>query len=170
LNLLVLPLSTNRNTVVKKIRCAILLIACFIALLPANASDLGIGATTFSQDTLQYGNTLIINTYVVNYDAVAYSGIIDITYELNGEENIDEKIFPDPLAGQLLTIPAHDSLPVLIHIIISPAYFLPGPDILVVWPICPDGGNPHNMLRDTIYVEDPTAIISPVNGEQQLKV
>jgi hypothetical protein len=155
---------------VGKSRVALLFIGLQMVFSSAIASNMGLGRCFLSRDTLQFGDTLIITSMLINHDTVAYQGTVKLVYKLNGVENIDEKIFPNPLSGQFINLPVGDSLPVLIHIIITPAYFLPGPDILVVWPICPDGSNPYTKLDTTIYVENPTGFSDNSISPPALKV
>jgi hypothetical protein len=166
---LILSLLINKGNVGKN-RVLLLLIGLCFTCVGAFASNIGLGHTTYSKDTVGFGDTLIITTSIINYDVNLYQGTVNITYQLNGAQNIDDKIFPDPLSGQVVNLPPGDSLPVYMHIIISGAYFLAGPDILVVWPICPDGTDPYNYVRDTIFVDPPTAITGTGQGAPQLKV
>jgi hypothetical protein len=135
-----------------------------------SASKLGLGTTVISADTLNFDDTLLITTYIVNYDTASYNGTINLAYKLNGIENIDPKLFPQPLNGQTLSIPAGDSLQLIIQVIISPAYFESGPNILVVWPICPDDSPPHSEFSKIIYVEDPAEIRGTPNSIDKLKI
>lgn len=120
----------------------------------ARASNLGFGATSFSQDTLNIGDTLRIFTSIKNYDAATYNSTLTFKLKINGILNANPNLFPNPVAGQQLTLSPGDSLDVEMIVVITPAYFLVGPDILVVWPYPTDGSNAHDSIVKQIYVRD----------------
>jgi hypothetical protein len=129
------------------------------------ASNLGFGGMVLSKDTLNYGDTLFISTYLVNFSANPFSDSINIVYELNHVENVDRRMFPNPVQGQLLNIAAHDSVILNLKIIISPSYFDVGPDILVIWPSITGEDTAPASVLDTQIVVRPlgTGIINPGN-------
>jgi hypothetical protein len=126
--------------------------------LSSAASDLGFGAATFSKDTLYLGDTLFISTHLVNYDSVAYNDTISFSLKINGVINVNPNIFPNPFLIQPINIPSHDSIPANFLVVITPAYFQVGPDILVVWPIASDGSPTRDTLIKSIFVLDPSAV------------
>lgn len=131
------------------------ILGCIMCLCgAASASNLGFGATSFSQDTLNIGDTLHIFTSVKNYDAAAYNSTLSFKLKINGVLNANPNLFPNPVAGQQLNLAAGDSLDVEMIVVITPAYFLVGPDILVVWPYPTDGSLAHDSIIKQIYVQD----------------
>lgn len=134
----------------------LIILTAFISLAQlANASSLGFGLTTYSQDTLQLGDTLRINTYLKNYDTATYASTVTFGLKINGVQNVNPNIFPNPLAGQVLNLGPGDSLQANLIVVITPAYFIVGPDILVVWPIPTDGKPARDTLTYNIHVTYP---------------
>lgn len=120
----------------------------------AEASSIGFGATTYSQDTLRIGDTLRIYTYIKNYDTNAYNSTLSFKLKINGIQNVNPNLFPNPVQGQQLNLAPGDSLAATMIVVITPSYFLVGPDILVVWPYPTDGDIAHDSLIKQIYVLD----------------
>ncbi|MBS1611279.1 MAG: T9SS type A sorting domain-containing protein [Bacteroidetes bacterium] len=140
----------------------VLLIALCLGQTAHAASSLGFGATTYSQDTLNLGDTLRINTYLKNYDTATYASTLGFRLKINGILNVNQNIFPNPLQGQQLNLAPGDSLALNMIVVITPAYFVVGPDILVVWPYPTDGGIAHDSLIKQIIVRDyGTSITEP---------
>lgn len=121
-------------------------------------SSLGFGATTFSKDTLFLGDTLFIHTYLKNNDTNAYTDTVAFKLKINGILNINQNIFPNPLNNQGINLPAGDSLSITLIAVITPAYYLIGPDILVVWPVANTGGLAHDSIIKQIIVVENTGL------------
>ena len=125
-------------------------ISALILLLFAGisqAANIGFGSYTFSKDTLNYGDTLVITTHVVNFGTSTFNDSISFVFEVNNIQNIDTKLFSNPIQGQIINMPAGDSIPLSLHLIISPSYYDIGPDILVVWPIIRNGNGAPTIQR-----------------------
>ena len=120
----------------------------------AGASNLGFGATTYSADTLNLGDTLRISTFIKNYSDTAYTSTLSFKLTINGIQNVNQNIFPNPVQGQQLNLAPGDSLQTNMIVVITPAYFVVGPDILVVWPFPTDGSIAHDSLIKQIIVRD----------------
>jgi hypothetical protein len=140
----------------KCIRITLLILLTGTSALLNAAGNLGWGATTFSKDTLFLGDTLIITTSLKNYDVQAYNDSVGFALTINSVLNVNQNIFPNPYPVQPVSISAGDSLPASLIIVITPAYFLVGPDILVVWPKAKGGTQAHDSIVKTIIVLDPT--------------
>jgi hypothetical protein len=136
----------------------LLLLFLILTVSITRAGNLGMGVTTFSQDTLQYGDSLVIHTSVINFDSMPYYGLIDFYFELNGVRNLNTNIFPNPLSGVLISLGPGDSIPLTIVVYMSPAYFKTGPDIFVVWPIADGDSPPNNNSTHTIYIDYPLGL------------
>lgn len=100
------------------------------------------------------GDTLFINTYVKNYDSNPYFDSLSFAIKINGVLNVNQNIFPNPFLGNNVNIPVGDSVPASLFVVITPAYFAVGPDILVVWPKADNGATAHDTLVKTIIVVD----------------
>jgi hypothetical protein len=130
----------------------LILLSCFGYRAEAQ-SDLGFGAFTINKDSLYVGNTLVITTKLHNYDTTtAYNDLLSVGLKINGIENVNQVLFPNPFYDQVVNLPSGDSVPVAMTITITSAYFDIGPDILVVWPIARDLSPPHYSIDTTIYV------------------
>lgn len=130
-------------------------LGCLISMYGSTkASSIGFGATSYSQDTLNIGDTLRIATYIKNYDNTPYNSPLSFKLKINGIQNANTNLFPNPVQGQQLNLNPGDSLAVNMIIVITPAYFLVGPDILVVWPFPTDEQAAHDSLVKVIYVRD----------------
>lgn len=147
----------------------VLLIALCLGQAAHGASSLGFGATTYSEDTLNLGDTLHINTYLKNYDTAAYASTLGFRLKINGIINVNQNIFPNPLQGQQLNLAPGDSLALNMIVVITPAYFVVGPDILVVWPYPTDGGIAHDSLIKQIIVRDYETGINEAALDEALK-
>jgi hypothetical protein len=145
-----------------------ILLSCFGSDLWAQ-SQLGFGAATLNKDTLNIGDTLFITSYVHNFDTVAYTNFISFGLKINGVQNVNQVLFPNPYYDQVITINPGDSIIAKMKIIITSAYFEIGPDILVVWPIAHDGSPPIFSIDTQIIVRDMGVGIKDLEGAPELK-
>ena len=137
--------------------------------LSGYGSQLGFGHAVFNKDTLHIGDTLRITSYVHNFDTTGYNDYISFGLKINGVQNVNQVLFPNPYYDQIVNINPGDSIIANMTIIITSAYFELGPDILVVWPIAPDGSLPVLSIDSSIFVEKPVGINDLANTPQ-LKV
>lgn len=149
------------------LRFTLLLLAGFISSY-CGAQSLGWGNTTFSKDTLQLGDTLFINTYLKNYDSVAFSDTVSFGLKINGVVNVNQNLFPNPFVNQGINIPVGDSIPASLFVVITPAYFAVGPDILVVWPKADNGATAHDTIVKTIIVVESTGLQDEDEGKLKI--
>jgi len=84
------------------------------------------------------GYTLTIEAQLINYDTNIYVGPVSFGLKhANGMvlTNADD-IFDQPAySGYPIYMGPQDTIPALFHVHIDPMYFIPGPDVVVVWPI-----------------------------------
>jgi hypothetical protein len=132
---------------------AFVLLSCLGSQLRAG-SQLGFGPATLNRDTLNIGDTLSITSFVHNFDTAAYTNYISFGLKINGVQNVNQVIFPNPYYDQIININPGDSIIAKMKIIITSAYFEIGPDVLVVWPIAEDGSLPISSIDTTIIVRD----------------
>jgi hypothetical protein len=152
----------------KKVRPLLFTVFACWAFSASAAIDIGLGTTVFSKDTLPFGDTLHISTFIKNYDTNVFTDSVKFGLKINGIQNVNQNIFPNPIQGQQLNIAPGDSFPVSLIVVITPAYFQVGPDILVVWPIVAGGSPSRDTLVKTIQVIIPTDINEPT-GENNIK-
>jgi hypothetical protein len=130
----------------------LILLSCYGYKVEAQ-SKLGFGAFTLNKDSLYVGNTLVISTTLYNYnDTAAYNDLLSVGLKINGIENVNQVMFPNPFYDVMVNLPPGDSETVEMTINITSAYFDIGPDILVVWPIARDLSPPFATIDTTIYV------------------
>lgn len=152
-------------------RIRIILLSVFISgcsLLNA-ASNLGWGATSFSKDTFLYGETLSITTFLKNYSSQTFNDTVRLALKINGILNVNSLIFQNTLPSPPINIAGGDSVPATLSLIITPAYYLVGPDILVIWPKANDGSFAHDSIIDTIIVVDHLATAIDDKADKKLK-
>jgi len=148
----------------KKVRHLLLTVFILGAFGASAAIDIGLGTTVYVKDTLPYGDTLRINTYIKNYDIGSFTDSVNFGLKINGIQNINRNIFPNPIQGQQLNIAPGDSFPVSLIVVITPSYFQVGPDILVVWPIVAGGSPSRDSFTKPIVVILPNDINEPDGG------
>ena len=142
------------------------LAGCFTA---TKAASLGFGAASFSKDTLHVGEVLHIHSYVVNFDNTGYNNVLSFGLKINGIQNVNQVLFPNPYYDQIVNIGAHDSIVADINITITTAYFDIGPDILVVWPIAYDGSLPMFSIDSQIVVVNKGVGFNDLTDELNMK-
>src|SRR5687767_5688914 len=116
----------------KRVRITLLCLFTTVTSLVYCASNIGWGPFTNSTNTLDYGDSLIISTSLINYDTLDFNDTVRFSFKLNDTINVNPLIFKTSFINPL-HIAAGGSIPGTITVIITPAYFLVGPDILVVW-------------------------------------
>ena len=131
---------------------AILILLGCIGYKAEAQSKLGLTLQGLNKDSLYVGDTLKIIATLTNYDTAEYNDIISFGLKINGIENVNQVLFPNPFYDQVVQIPPNSSTSGLFTITITPAYFDIGPDILVVWPIARDLSPPYHTVDTTIYV------------------
>jgi len=146
----------------------LVLFGCFGSVVRAE-SQLGFGAATLNKDTLNIGDTLLITSYVHNFDTVAYNDYISFGLKINGVQNVNQVLFPNPYYDQIININPGDSIIAKMKIVITSAYFDIGPDILVVWPIAQDGSPPVVSIDTQIVVQPMGVGLKDLNAAPRLK-
>jgi hypothetical protein len=130
---------------------------CFSFLsLPSQAqTGLGFLSTQFSTTNVKIGDTLYVNTKIINYDSTAYSGsILQFDISINNILSPQVQLFSVP---QIDSIPANDSIATSIGVIISSPDFITGPNVVIIWPKAQQTP-PNDSIKTTIIVRDPNSI------------
>lgn len=107
--------------------------------LNAQAS-LGLYTTSISDATPNMGDQLSIFTNLVNLSNTdTFIGVVDFRMLHNGGEITDQAIFGKPALSGLstITVAPGEQKPLLFTVQIDAAYFIPGSDIIIVWPVAP---------------------------------
>jgi hypothetical protein len=133
----------------------------------ALAEQNGIGVSLVSYtiengDSINLGYTITINAQVTNFDSVPFEGLLNFGLRNTHENLTSTGVFQRPVyAGRNISLNPHETVPAVFGVHISPQYFTPGPDVVVVWPIC------SQQVGDSIVINfkilDPATAI---NDEQ----
>lgn len=137
----------------------------FCLLLSAQqiqAAGVGVTLISYTFDTVGLGYTITVNANVTNYDSLIFTGTLDFGLRNNQQTLSNTGVFnKPPYSSQQITLYPNETVPAIFSIDIDPQYFAPGPDVVVVWPIC------SQPIADSvvidIYIETPSAIASGPN-------
>ena len=138
--------------------CIFLLTACSTARAAGNG--VGVALVSYTLDTVNQvdlGYTLTIYADVTNYDSVPFQGVINFGLHNNEQILTTTGIFSQPpYSGDNISLGPGETVPAIFSININHPYFAPGPDVVVVWPIC------NQPISDSILVHldilDPSGI------------
>lgn len=141
-----------------------LLLVFYLLLATQNTQAAGVGVTLISYtfDTVGLGYTITVNAKVTNYDSVAFTGSLDFGLRNHQQTLSNTGIFnKPPYSSQQITLYPNETVPAIFSIDIDPQYFAPGPDVVVVWPIC------NQPITDSIvidiYIETPSSVVAEKN-------
>jgi|GEM_PF-1708161 len=133
---------------------------CFALVCSKAAGTPGIGVTliNYTFDTVGYGYTITINALVTNHDTLPFTGIIDFGLRTQNYNLSNSGLFNKPpySNGNDITLYPGETVPSIFSVEIDPVYFAPGPDVVVVWPICTQPVSDSVVIP--IVVEAPNAI------------
>ena len=139
-----------------------LIAAAVLVLLvgsPCMASNHGVGVTllNYTLDTVDLGYTITINAQIRNFDSVPFAGTIDFGLRNDHYTLSTSSIFnKPPFSGNQISLYGHEIVPAIFSVHVVQGYFAPGPDVVVVWPIC------SQPIADSIvigiYIENPNSI------------
>ena len=113
-----------------------------LVALPTRAAEQGVGVTliSFTLDTshqVNLGYTITINAQVTNFDTVPFNGFINFGLHNDQQTLTNTGIFDKPpYSGDSISLGGGETVPAVFSININHPYFSPGPDVVVVWPIC----------------------------------
>jgi hypothetical protein len=152
---------------IKKLTLPILLTGFILltSIPAARAADggrIGVVLLDYTLDTtnVELGYTLTLYAQVTNYDTVTFRGLINFGLHNNHENLTSNDVFKKPpYSGDTIILGPGETVPAIFSVNVSPQYFAPGPDVVVVWPIC------SQPIQDSIIISlrvvDPSAISGP---------
>ena len=150
----------------KFIHFSFLFVGCFYALssnVKAQSSNLSISLIGYTFDTVNLGYTLTMNAEITNLDTLPFSGNINFGLRNNSGIISNTSVFDKPpYSGDSIFLPGRQTVPAIFGVYISPQYFTPGPDVVVVWPICTAPTTDSIIVH--VFVQDPSAITGPGAG------
>ncbi len=132
---------------------------CWLLSSQCSAAVNGVGVTliNYTFDTVGFGYTITINAQVTNYDTLAFAGNIDFGLKNSSYNLTTASLFnKPPYSSSFISLYPNETVPAVFSIDIDPQYFIPGPDVVVVWPIC-TGPIADSVLIE-IFVETPNSI------------
>lgn len=150
---------------------AVVLTGLFISYTNVNAQgSLGLYTTSVSNSNPAMGEEFSLLTKLINTSSLdTFSGFID--FDLANENGIitDVSVFGEPqVSGTQLTLAPLQEMFLLFTITPLPAYFTPGPDIIIVWPITT--APVVDSARAAINIKTPTDIDETGNGSCKIFV
>lgn len=108
----------------------------------AVAQATGIGLTLLNytvennQNNVDIGRTITINALITNYDSSNFAGTLDFGLRNSQQQLSNTGLFDKPpYSGNTITLNPGETVPAVFSVDIDEPYFLPGPDVVVVWPI-----------------------------------
>jgi hypothetical protein len=107
----------------------------------AAGSGLGVTLINYTLDTsnndVALGYTITINAEVTNFDSLPFNGFINFGLHNNTQILTNTGVFDKPpYSGDSISLGGNETVPAIFSITINQPYFKPGPDVVVVWPIC----------------------------------
>jgi hypothetical protein len=152
---------------IRKFTRSSLLFACclvvFTGYCNAQSSNISIALIGYTIDTVNLGYTLTMNAEVTNQDSVPFTGRINFGLRSNNDIITNSTVFDQPpYSGDSIYLNGHETVPAVFGVNINPQYFTPGPDVVVVWPICTAPNVDSIVLH--IFVQDPSGINGPAAG------
>ncbi len=139
------------------------------AALATNAAGNGLGVTlvNYTLDTVNndvsLGYTITINAEVTNFDSLPFMGVINFGLHNNTEILSNTGLFDKPpYSGDTVSLGGHETVPAIFSVTINQPYFKPGPDVVVVWPIC------SQLISDSIII--PINVVDPsgISNEKEI--
>lgn len=130
-------------------------------LLPKFAPGNGLALTllnyTIQNDSgnVNLGYTITINSRLYNDDTIPFTGQLDFGLR-NSQQvltNADHVFNRPPYSGTLVILNPGETVPAVFSVHVDDPYFLPGPDVVVVWPIS------SRPIADSILI--PIHVIGP---------
>ncbi len=140
---------------------ALIMVCCFSATAQSSIA-LKLINYTIQSDSVNFdlGYTITINADLTNTGQVTYNDSLDF-----GLRNSTNNFIPPssglfnkpPYTGYgLITIDTGETVPAVFSVHIDMPYFHPGPDVVVVWPICSSVYNDSVLIN--LNILDPLAI------------
>lgn len=106
------------------------------------AQSTGIGLTLLNytvennQDNIDLGRTVTINALISNYDSSEFVGTLDFGLRNSQQQLSATDLFnKPPFSGNTIMLNPGETVPAVFSIDVDAPYFIPGPDVVVVWPI-----------------------------------
>jgi hypothetical protein len=106
------------------------------------AQPTGIGLTLLNytvennQDNIDLGRTVTINALITNYDSSEFVGTLDFGLRNTQQQLSSTDLFnKPPFSGNTIILNPGESVPAVFSVDVDAPYFIPGPDVVVVWPI-----------------------------------
>jgi hypothetical protein len=156
------------KTLHKSIVIGLLLTAGFIYNCAAanNGIALSLVNYTVQNDSghVSLGYTITINALITNTDSLDFTGQLDFGLHNDQQQLSTTGIFnKPPYSGNQISLNPGETVPAVFSIDIETPYFLPGPDVVVVWPI---SASPIvDSIQINLNINNPNAISNVVEAQ-----
>lgn len=139
-----------------------------IACTPQVVASTGIAVTLLGYNVdstlnVNLGYTLTISTQVTNTDSAnSFTGQLDFGLHSNTQTLTTTNIFnKPPYSNNTIALAPYESVPAIFSVHITSQYFVPGPDVVVVWPIS------TSPITDSVRI--PLNILNPSGVQEEKK-
>ncbi|HLP53267.1 MAG TPA: T9SS type A sorting domain-containing protein [Chitinophagales bacterium] len=115
------------------------ILMCLVCCRALANNGIGVTLINYTFDTVGLGYTITINAQVTNFDSVPFNGVIDFGLRTDNYILTNSAVFNKPPFSSntnTITLYPYETVPSIFSVDIDPQYFTPGPDVVVVWPIC----------------------------------
>ena len=155
----------TRTSTIKIFFCSLFLLTVRL-VSQAAGNGVGVVLVSYTLDTttqVNLGYTITINAQVTNFDSVPFHGIIDFGLRNSEQTLTSTGIFNQPpYSGDSISLGGGETVPAIFSVNINHPYFRPGPDVVVVWPIC------SQPIADSILIHLTILDPSGINGLQEV--
>ena len=140
--------------------CMLISVACSHRTV-AQATGIGLTLLNYTvennQGNIDLGRTVTINALITNYDSSDFVGTLDFGLRNSQQQLSSTNLFnKPPYSGNTIMLNPGETVPAVFSVDIDAPYFIPGPDVVVVWPIstAPIG----DSVVINLNISTPTAI------------
>ena len=152
------------TSTIKILLCSLfLLTATQFARSAGNGSGVGVTLISYSLDTnlVNLGYTVTISAQVTNFDSVPFNGSINFGLRNQQDTLTNVGIFGQPpYSGDVVSLGANQTVPAIFTVNVNLPYFDPGPNVIVVWPICTAPIADSVLINIVVAAPDPSGLKS----------
>jgi hypothetical protein len=125
----------------------------------------GVGVTliSYSLDTnlVNLGYTVTISAQVTNFDSVPFNGSLNFGLRNLQDTLTNAGIFGQPpYSGDMISLGPNQTVPAVFTVNVNLPYFDPGPNVIVVWPICSQPVADSVLIAIVVTDPDPSGLKS----------
>jgi hypothetical protein len=152
------------TSTIKILLCSLFLLTATLFTRGAgNGSGVGVTLISYSLDTdvVNLGYTITISAQVTNFDSVPFNGPINFGLRNLHDTLTDAGVFGQPpYSGDVISLGANQTVPAIFTVNVNLPYFDPGPNVIVVWPICMRRIADSVLINIVVADPDPSSLKS----------